>query len=108
MFNIIKEVTQAPNVPTVVQYGTLGTLLGAMINIAMGIGFGMAIVSLAWAFYQYTISQGDPKATQQAWGTFVWGCISLGVAFGLVIFKTVLVKLLGVGDSNMTNALPNF
>lgn len=65
-------------------------------NIAIIIGAGVATISLAYAFFMYITSAGDPKSVQRASRALLWGIISLLVCLAAWGIKAITFKLIGV------------
>ncbi len=79
----------------------------AALNIVLGIGFALAFVNFAWGFIQYIMSKGDPKATQQAWNSIIYGLYAILVSMITVVIRVSVLQVLGVKDPNILTP-PNF
>ncbi len=78
------------------------------LNILAGVGFGAAIVNLAWACYLYIMSKGDPKGVQQAWNAVVYGAFAILISFVVIGARLTITQALGVTDPNITNLNTEF
>ncbi|GIW69301.1 MAG: hypothetical protein KatS3mg101_0048 [Patescibacteria group bacterium] len=67
-------------------------------NIAIILSFGLATISLAYAFVLYVYSRGDPKAVHRASQALLWAVIALIVSIAAWGIKTLFFGLLGFSD----------
>lgn len=86
---------------------SLGNIFAAVINILLGVTFGLSIIGIAYAFFQYIISRGDKDLVGKAKTALTWSVVGLLIAFLVVAFKNILFKLLGVAGE-YDNTTPEF
>ena len=111
MFNYLNDIqNNQPNVPNPSNTGIsgIGDILAIALNVIMGVGFSLAIISIAYAGIQYITSSGDPKNTQRAFSGFLWGAIAAAVTLLSFVIKNSIIKLTTVSDTNILNATPGF
>lgn len=90
-------------------FSGIGPLLGAFINILLGISFSFAVVSMGYSAFLYAMSAGDPKATKAAFNTFIWGAIAVAITLAALALKTIFVsQIVGVQNPDIVNPLPSF
>ena len=103
MFEYINGITQAPN-PTGLD--SLKGIMALILNVVMGVGFSLSIISLAYAGLTYVTSSGDPKNTAKAWSGFLWGAISGIVTLAAFAIKKAVLTSIGVDSNLVNNDLP--
>lgn len=78
--------------------GTLGGLVAVFVNITIGVTFGISLVGIAYSFVQFVISKGDKDALSKAKTALTWSVVALLLTFFVVLFKNLLLRLLGIDD----------
>lgn len=79
---------------------SIGDMLGIVINVLMGLVFGLGFISVAVGFIQIITSGGDPKATGKGFTTVKWGIIAVLLAFLVIVIKTIILNTTGVTRIN--------
>lgn len=86
--------------------GTFSSLGAIAVNLVMGLGFGFGICSIAYSMVMYVLSGGDPDKTKKAWYAFIYGVIGTAVSIGILFFKNVVVKSMGIDTPEIVNNVP--
>ncbi len=98
-----------PEKANLARINDIPSLLGIVMNLVIGIGLSLAIISTAYAFILYILSSGDPKNTQKAWQTFLWGVIVFAITAGAVAIKAIFMNVIGVDSgSGLTGEMPDY
>ena len=86
--SIMRGVTGGNAVP-----GLSTPLMAATVvaNVFVIIAVGMSLVSMAYSFIQFAVSQGDKDALDRAKTTLVWGGIGMFLALAAYTIKNVIV-----------------
>ena len=109
MFNIFGDLI--PNVDSRFQppghIDGAAKLLIIFVNILIGIGFSLSIVSITVGFVTFVISQGNPEKTKKAWDTVLYGALALVVSLLVVALKGILVGMVGVSTPEIVGT-PDF
>ena len=100
MFGVIENLEEGGYYPSTAPQSITG-FLKAGLNLVLGIGFGLGFVSMAYSFYLYTMSRGDPKALQQAWNAFYYSVLAIAISFGVLAIRVISLQLIGVEDTNI-------
>jgi hypothetical protein len=82
-------------------FNSLTGIMNATVNIVVGLGFAVAIVTAAYAFIQFIISQGEKNAVNQAKQALTWSVIAAVISIIAVAAKTVVFKLVGFTEPTM-------
>lgn len=90
------------------RFGTLGALFGVFLNILIGVGFTIAIGSIAWSGIQYVTSFANPKAHERAWRTFIWGVVAAIIVIIALSVKAAVAGVFNVSNVNIVDELPTF
>ena len=95
--NLINTVSAQPNTTLSNPLGVnnIADLVGAALNIVIGIGWAIAFVYLAWGFITYITSKGEKDKTSQAQQTITYAIIG---GIGLLLLgsvKNILTNILG-------------
>lgn len=80
------------------------------INILIGSGFAISIITIGYAMFQYAMSKGEPKETAVAYNTALWGLTAAIVSILAVSLRYAVIKLFGVTNADIsgeTNVVPN-
>lgn len=76
--------------------GTLVDLLRILANTAVAIALITSLAALAFAFFQFVTSMGDPKAIDRAKTSLTWAIISFLVAALAFALARIFLGLFGV------------
>ncbi|HBI35806.1 MAG: hypothetical protein UU64_C0004G0053 [candidate division WWE3 bacterium GW2011_GWF2_41_45] len=93
--NVVSSVPDAVNTNRFTNLAGLATIFA---NIAIIIGFGLAIIAIAYSFVMFVTGGGDPKTVQKAKRALTWSIIGLLVSAGAWGIKYIFFNLLGIGD----------
>lgn len=85
----------------------LGDFFALAINVSIGVGFSIGILSVAYSGMLYVMSSGDPKETKKAWNAFLWGAIVTILTIGILVIKNAILIGLFRADSVYENDVPN-
>jgi len=88
------------------KYKNLSDVFGFFLNALLGIGMGIAFISLILAVIKYVNSSGDPKEASGAQKSLLFTFIGMGIMIFIVMLKTAGENLLGVswrGSTGITN-----
>ena len=107
MFNHLGGTDIDPEEANLSHINDIPSLLGIAMNLVIGIGISLAIISMAYAFILYIVSSGEPKNTQKAWKTFLWGVIVFAVTAGAVAIKAIFINIIGA-DARLTEDMPRY
>ncbi len=77
-----------------VEYNTFGNFLGALVNLAMGIGISLSVIFIGLAGIRFIMSNGDPKAVDQARHALVYAILGLVLSIAAVAVRTILLSTL--------------
>ncbi len=89
----------------------LGDMSARILNIVIGLGFGLSIISIAYAMILYITSAGDPNKTQTAWNAFLWGVVAGMISISVLGLRRIILTALGVSEdaaSGIITGKPNF
>jgi hypothetical protein len=89
------------------RFGTIGNISAILINLVIGIGFGVGILCIALSMVLYVLSGGNPEKTKTAWRAFIYGVIGTMIAIGAFALKNIVVRAIGVDDPNILD-VPTF
>ena len=101
--DVVEDVTVAPP-----EINTFSDLSAIAINFVIGIGFSLSFVALAYSFYMYIISGGNPENTKRAWNAFLWGLIGGAVVLGSVAIRGMVIDAFGVASPQLQDPTPGF
>ncbi len=95
-------------VPNPEPLSTISGISGLLINLFMGLGFGIGIMSIAYSAILYSHSEGDPKKTEVAWNAFILGIIAACVSIGVLSVKGAILQSIGVQTAEINSSTPGF
>jgi hypothetical protein len=84
---------------------SLGSFFGVVINTLLGVTFGISLIGIAYALFQFVISRGDKDMVGKAKSALTWSVIAMLITLLVVIFKSILYSLLGF-TNDYTNTTP--
>jgi hypothetical protein len=98
MFNELDKVFAGVNAgyKSAAGFGTIEGLAYGIANVMVGAAISITLITLTYAFIQFTMAQGDPKLMQKARNAVFWSLIAMFIAFLSYGVKAVLFKLLGM------------
>jgi hypothetical protein len=98
MFDLLEQSIKsfATGDKAVRQFSDVNSVVIALANVFILIGFGLSIISMAVAFVQFVTSAGDPKSTEKAQTALVWSAISAVVSLSAFALKTILINIAGI------------
>lgn len=105
---ILAALALAPALAFAQSLGNLETLvrsIGRLVNLALPIVVGLALLAFFWGLVQFILSQGDESKKTDAKKTMLWGVVALFVmvtVWGLVRF---ISTSLGI-EQNVTITVP--
>ena len=108
MPNVLNEFVPNSISSTLPNSTSISDILGLVLNLVMGIGFSIALISVAYSGITYVLSSGDPKNTSKAWAGFLYGGIAALVTLGAFVIKNAIIKLTGADGAQILNAVPTF
>jgi len=98
-FSLIRKAWAAANVtaPTnpLARFGTLGNVLGFVMNIVFYVGIALTIIFLIIGGIRYIVSGGDKEGAEGARSMITNAIIGFIVVLGAFAVKTILVSVLG-------------
>ena len=83
----------------------LASIVTVLLNIVIGIGISIAILSVCYSAIMYTLSKGDKTETEKAWHTFIWGVIAAGFSLASIGIKNGVLGAIGVKDDLIPNVI---
>lgn len=89
----------------------MSDVLNVVVNVLIGSGFAISIITMGYAMFQYAMSRGEPKEIATAYNTALWGFIAAVVSLVATALRVVGIKLFGVTNpdiSGSTNVVPGF
>jgi hypothetical protein len=105
--NLLNGVMGNTDVPDPASEGiTMGGLLVLAVNLMIGVGFTLAIITSAYAMIEYATSAGDADKVSNAGRTLRWAVISALVTAGSIGIKTAFFGALGA-DAGVTDVITN-
>jgi len=110
MFNLLNNVVNR-SLPVNQQarhITSISAMLAMAANFAMGVAFSLAIISIGYAFIQFAMSVGDPKAVERAHRALLWGVVSALVAFCALAIRVAIINAIGPSAPEVVNELPGF
>ncbi len=109
MFNTIDEIMAqtVPGPEIDARFGTIGHISGIIINLIIGVGFGLGIFAITLSMLMYILSGGNPDHTKKAWRAFIFGVIGTALSIATFALKNIVVRVFGIDDPNILN-VPTF
>ena len=83
-------------------YNSLVVIVSMVINVLIGVGFMIGIIAIVLSAIKYTMSQGDPDKTKEAWRAFIYGVIAAAISLGAVALKVIVLKAFGVETTGIS------
>jgi len=83
-------------------YNSLVVIVSMVINVLIWSGFMIGIIAVALSAIKYTMSEGDPDKTQEAWRAFIYGVIAAAISLGAVALKIIVLKAFGVETTDVS------
>jgi len=105
--DILRNLYTSPNIPKPSNVTSLSDVLALALNVIVGVGFSVGIISVAYSGILYATSSGDPKNTKKAWEVFLWGAIAFMVTLGSFVIKNAILVKLFQAESGYGNNVPN-
>lgn len=65
------------------------------VNVMLGVGFSISIITAAYSAVLFVTSGGDPDRVKTAYRAAMWSIIALGVTIAAVAFKNIVFNLIG-------------
>ena len=99
MFEALREVfnnTDANYTPRLDRIGSIAEVVSMAINLIIGVGFSVGLLCIAYSFYLYVMSGGNPEKTSRAWRAFIYGMWGTAVTVGAVVLKEIILRGFGV------------
>jgi hypothetical protein len=100
MFDIITKTFEKSEVhnPTS-PFGSVSEFVYASVNILIGIGFSIAIISVVYSGFMFARSSGDPKVSKKAYDTFLFGAVAMALVMGAVALRFIITRqIFGIAD----------
>ena len=82
--------------PRVNNIQSVAQIFAMAINLMIGVGFSIGLLCIAYSFYMYVMSGGNPDKTSQAWRAFIYGVWGTAVAIGAIALKEIIIRGFGV------------
>jgi hypothetical protein len=112
MFNLITRVSAQADTGDQVSASTtvfnplsnvknLGQVFAMLINIIIGVGWGLVFIMLAMGFVQYVLSKGEKTAVENAQKWITYSVIGGVGLFFIMVLKTIIPKLFGADDATI-------
>lgn len=107
-FSLIRKVwadsaDTTPPANPLARFGTLGAVLGFVMNIVFYVGIALTIIFLIMGGVRYITSGGSKEGSEAARGMITNAVIGFIVVLGAFAIKTILVNVLGAtGDIPVT------
>ena len=79
------------------QYTEVQSFVGLVANTFVVIAIGISIAMLAFGFLQMATSSGDPKNTERAQRTLLWGAVGMLISLLAYVLKIVLLNAASIG-----------
>ena len=109
MFGSLKRTFDATavNAPGVRDLG-IAEISAMILNIVMGLGFGISIVAIAFSAVQFVLSRGEPDSTKLASDSLLFGVIAAVVSVLLLTIRSLILKnILGVTLDGVAEGVPD-
>lgn len=106
---ILAALVLAPSLASAQQLGNLETLLrsiGRLINLALPIVVGLALLAFFWGLVKFIVAQGNDGAKSEAKKVMIWAVVALFVmvsVWGLVRF---IGDAFGIQQQSTPNTIP--
>jgi hypothetical protein len=84
----------------------LDSFYGIILNLMLGIGIAVTLIGLIYSGIHFVTSKGDPKATDKAKSALTYSVIGIFLVIGAFSIKILLLKIIGVEDPALMNAVP--
>ena len=108
-FEYLRGVVSAA--PPNTSVNSISDIVSLAINILIGSGFAISIITIGYAMFQYAMSKGEPKETAIAFNTALWGFIAAVISVLALALRVAGIKLFGVTNTDISgeiNAVPSF
>ena len=90
-------------------YSSVGYFLGVVVNIMLGTGIAISVISIILSGIKFVMSKGDPKAFVTAKRTLTYSVVAFVLVAGAFVLKIMILNMLGVtDDAEIRNAVPTF
>lgn len=98
MFNLLDSALSNSGLPKN-NFTSIGSFVAAILNILMGIGFSIAIITIAYSGFLFANSSGDPKASKKAYDTLLYGAVAAAIVIGAVSLRFIVSRfIIGIPD----------
>ena len=90
---------------------SVADVLNVVINVLIGSGFAISIITMGYAMFQYAMSRGEPKEIATAYNTALWGFIAAVISLLATALRFAGIKLFGVTNPDISgsgNVVPGF
>ncbi|OGC68202.1 hypothetical protein A2415_02810 [candidate division WWE3 bacterium RIFOXYC1_FULL_39_7] len=84
------------------------SLAAFIVNIFIGAAFGISLIGLAYAFIQFMMTHGDPKAVEKARNAAFWSILGIILSLLAVAIKNVVFRGFGSTANGLINEDPGF
>ncbi|OGC39072.1 hypothetical protein A3K42_00690 [candidate division WWE3 bacterium RBG_13_37_7] len=79
-------------------FSSIGSVFGFVINLIIGVGWGMVFIMLALGFIKYVTSKGEKQATENAQNWLTYAVIGGIGLFAVMLIRTFIFNLLGLSE----------
>ncbi len=69
------------------------------VNVVIVLAIGISLIAIAYSFLKFIMSQGDPKAVQEAKTSLTWAVIAFLIGVFTFTIKTIVMKLFGINSA---------
>ncbi|RJR26846.1 hypothetical protein C4561_03670 [candidate division WWE3 bacterium] len=110
MFNELENAltSAAPPGERATQFTDIYSIASLIVNIFIGLGFSVSTIGLAWAFIQFLMTKGDPKAIEKARDAAFWSILGIMLSLMAVAIKTIVFRSFGANANGLINEDPGF
>ena len=91
-----------------VQFTDIYSIASLVVNIFIAGAFSISTIGLAYAFIQFMMSHGDPKAVEKARNAAFWSALGIMLALLAVAIKNVVFRGFGATANGLINEDPGF
>lgn len=98
----------APDVSRIQSEHGVGQLFGIALNVAVGVGVSVSVIYIILAGIRFMMSQGDPKATEQAKQALTYSIYAFILSTAVFAVKALIFNILGVTSPDLTGGTPTF
>ncbi len=82
--------------PGASRYASFTDFLGVLVNFTLGVGVSLSVIFIGLAGIRFIMSNGDPKAVDQARHALMYAVLGLVLSIGALAVRTILLNTLGV------------